>query len=58
MTTYNQNTFRELIFSHNPHKIDAGMEPLQSTQPQTIEEFFAEVGWEVIDEEAFWERLE
>ena len=58
MTTYNQNTFRELILSNAPEKIDEGMELLQSIHPQTIEEFFAEVGWEVIDEEAFWERLE
>ena len=57
MTTYNQNTFRELIFSKDPDKIEEGMELLKSTHPQTIEDIFAEVGWDVMDEDALYERL-
>ena len=48
MTAYNQNTFRELIFSKDPDKIDEGMELLKSTNPQMIEAIFAEVGWDLI----------
>ena len=60
MTTYDQTTFRELIFSNDPDKIDEGMDLLKSTHPQTIEAIFAEVGWDVMgeDENTYWERLE
>ena len=58
MTTYDQNTFWELIFSQDPDNIDEGMELLKSTHPQTIKKIFAEVGWKVMDEDALYERLE
>ena len=52
MTAYNQNTFRELIFSNDPDKIDEGMELLKSTHPQTLEDVYTEIGWEF--EEHLW----
>ena len=58
MTAYNRSTFRELIFSKDPYKIDEGMELLKSTHPQTIEAIFAEVGWEVMGEKSYWDRQE
>ena len=57
MTIYNQNAFRELIFSLDPDKIDEGMELLLSTDPQTIEDIFTEIGWEVMDIDAFKEKI-